>query len=243
MDHKIIRAQLPVRDLIKIPYNGRILTATLQPFGPNSYDENIKAMNQAHRHPTEPYGQIAFNPATTDESVAIASYMFGDEETFKLKENVFNPNWLQAGRIVRTQDGVWTNQAGQFNEEAMKRLLVPNKKVNGIYLLNENTAFAPYESFKTELQSHDDFLQGGLARAIEHTSKPKAEKLEAIANNKFYPNGVLVGDFEPTSKPKERVLRLDSDMVIDGDRLDVDGGNWVAGNNGFAFGVAFRALD
>ncbi len=238
MDHRIIRAktQLPVRDLIEIPYNDGVMTSTLEPFGPKSYMANVKAMANPHAHP-QYCTQVNFRPASTGESVAIASYMFGDEETFKLKETVFNPNWLQAGRIVRTQDGVWTNPKGQFNEDTMKRLIVPGKKVGGIYLLNRNTAFVPYESFKTGAQSHDEFLKLGLARAIEHTLKPKAEKLEAIANNRVYPNGVLVWGFESTSEPTERVLGLDSGRNLVGSRLIVDGDSWNANNIGYAFGV------
>src|SRR3989344_3702083 len=99
MEHRIIRAktQLPVRDLIEIPYNDGTITATLEPFGPKNYRNNLQAMTKPHAHP-ESYAQVKFRPATTDESSAIASYMFGDEETFKLKEKVFDPNWLQAGR-------------------------------------------------------------------------------------------------------------------------------------------------
>ncbi len=109
-------------------------------------------------------------------------------------------------------------------------------KAGSLNLLDNDGAFAPYESFKTDAQDQGKFLEGGLARAMEHTDAKKAVKLEALANSKLYSRGVYVWVFKPVSKPVERVLSLGSGRDVDDGRLGV-GGSWDDSYDGCAFGV------
>ena len=199
MEHRIakLKTDLPIIPLIEIPYIDRKFITTLDPFAVGDYNANVRAMGITYAHP-EDYTPITFRSAATDESVAIVCYMFRDEKTFDFRRRFFDSSALHAGRIILTQDGVWTNFPAQFDEATMKRLLTDDRKVNGIYLLDGNTAFVP-NGFKTGEQDCKEFLEGGLARAVEHTYAKKAINLQAFVNKKSYPRGVYVMGFEPVS--------------------------------------------
>ena len=223
------REQLPEIDLLPlIPHNGENLDVAV--FGTNTYRGNLGAMQKRYFHSGQ-LQNISFRPATTSESISAAAYGFKD----MVKLQIFDPRWLQVGYIVRTPEGVFTNTT-ETDGGKLKQLLTNARKVNGIYFLDNNIAFAPYETFESGVQDFDVFSQGGLARALEHTSEKTASKLRGIASPEHYKRGVNVWEFNPTKEPVVKVASLDSYRNIDGDRLYVDGDNWDV-SRGFAFGV------
>ncbi len=211
-----------------VPHRGGDLIVSPE-FGPNTYNNNTEEMQKSYSHSSElgTFLKFSLRPALTEESIAAAAYNF-DEEA---KPQIFDPRWLQAGRIVRTQEGVFTNTQ-KTDKSTLRQMLRQAKKVNGIYLINDQIAYAPYESFKKGVQEAGDFAEGGLARALEYTEGKKAENLYKIA--KSYPNGVNVWGFDKVSEPVSRVVSLFSYYG----RLNVYGYYWGGdSDNGCAFGV------
>ena len=102
--------------------------------------------------------------------------------------------------------------------------------------MDNDFGFAPYETFKRGVQDCDSFVQGGLARVLEHTQEEQAKNLRTIASPKFYKRGVNVWGFDDVKEPVLRVVGLDSGRVLGDGRLGVDGG-WGDYDNGYAFGV------
>ena len=222
------RNQLPEIDLIVVPHQGKDLSVAL--FGPNAYKVNREAMSKQYWH-SNSQPNISFRPATTSESISASAYDFGNEA----KPKIFNPRWLQAGYIVRTPDGVFTNTQ-ITSEKDLKQLLNGVKKVNGIYLLDNGIGFAPYETFEKGVQDCDSFVRGGLARVLEHTQEKTAENLRTISSQKFYPKGINVFGFDEVKEPISRVADLYSDTYLDYDRLNVNGYYW---NDNYIYGYAF----
>ncbi len=175
---------------------------------------------------------MSFRESTTQESIALASYDF---KNFA-KPKIFDPKWLQLGRHVKTQEGVFTNTS-ETDESKLKALLNKVKKVNEIYLINKNMAFIPYDSFKQGVMSSEEFCEQGLARGLEHTSGKKARKLASISSKKNYSNGVWVSGWNSVNEPVERISELSS--YDNGAQLNV-GGNWGDNSGG---GYVFRGLE
>ena len=224
------KSQFPVRKLLVVPHIESDLTVSFPSFGPNNYERNLKEMQKTYSHPLTGK-QIRFRPATTSESISAVAYDFKNIA----KPKIFDPRWLQAGYIVRTQDGVFTNT--QLTDESqLKQMLDSFEKVNGIYLGKQGFAFAPYESFERGIQEADTFVQGGLARALEHTPEKIAPKLKEIASPEFYNLGVDVWGFGDVKEPILRIASLNSYRNLDGGGLNV-GGDWDDDYGGFAFGV------
>ena len=134
--------QFPVRELLVVPHEGKALTLSFPAFGPGVYRENVAEMAKDYSHP-QTRKKISFRPAITSESISAAAYDFLN----MAKPKIFDPRWLQIGHIVRTQDGVFTNTT-EIDESKLKQLLNGAEKVNGIYLLSNKIAFAPFESFE-----------------------------------------------------------------------------------------------
>jgi len=226
------KAKFPFRKLLKVPHKGGSLIVSYPAFGAGTYQENIKLMSEEYFHPITGK-KMTFVPATTSESISAAGWRF---ETLA-KPQIFDQSWLQIGYIVRTQDGIFTNSQ-ITDESSLKKMLNGAKKVNGIYLINDKMAFAPYESFKLGVQESGKFAEGGLARALENTEEKVAKNLKEISSSEFYERGVNVWGFESVKEPISRVVSLDSDWNLAGfDRLVVDGGDWYGSFNGYAFGV------
>lgn len=220
------REQLPEIDLWPvIEHNGKKIDVAV--FGPNHYNGNLNAMKKSYFHSAQLHN-ITFRPATTSKSISAATYDFEN----LAKPQMFDTSWLQAGCIVKTQDGVFTN-TNETNESNLKQLLNGAKKTNGIYLINNQIAFIPYESFETGVQDVDTFAEGGLARGLEHVSGKIAPKLRKIASPKFYKKGVNVC-FNPVEKLILRVAALDYGWCFGGG-LRVDG-SWGGDVGGHAFG-------
>ena len=179
----IIRAEernmLPAIDLLKIPHKGKTLVVAHPAFGPNIYRNNLEAMSKKYYHSKE-LPKISFKPATTSESISVASYDFEN----LAKPQIFDPRWLQLGPIVRTQYGVFVNTQ-ETDESVLKSMLDECEKVNGIYLGKNDFGCAPYESFETGIQDCDTFCERGLARVLERTNGKVAENLRIIAANEI----------------------------------------------------------
>lgn len=223
---KQAKPQFPVKDLVKVKDGERALTIGI--FGPNYFSNNVEAMNETYSHP-QTGETISFREPTTSESIFVASCEFGNKREFDIKRDIFDPRWLQTGRIVRTSEGVFTNTS-IINNNELNKLLSNAKNVEGIYHI-DNMAFAPYESFETGVQSGKDFAQGGLARALENSNAKVATQLREIVS-KY--KEVNVFGFNPVSEPLQRVASLGS--ILDWDRLGVVGDGWY-GYDGCAFGV------
>jgi hypothetical protein len=235
------REQLPEIDLLpQIHYEDKQLDIAL--FGPNTYKGNIQNMQKAYFH-SKKFPNITFRPATTSESISAAENNFADF----IRSITSDPRWLQAGYILRTQEGVFVNPLDAqripiTDEKTLKSFLNADRKVNGIYLLDNDMGFAPYDSFVRGVQGCDTFAQGGLARVLEHTSEKEAKKFRAIASPKFYKKGVNVWGFDNVKEPILRVVSLISYRNFAGDNLKVYGGDSDGNNVGFAFGVFEDAL-
>lgn len=232
-EYGIIKKQFEefhVRELLVVPHGNSSLTVSFPSFGPNTYTANLEEMSKNYSHPITGK-RISFREPTTSESISAAAYDFEN----MAKPKIFDPKWLQAGYIVRTQDGVFTNTK-ELDEKVLKSSLNKAKKANGIYLINDKMAFAPYETFKQGFQDCDTFAESGLARALEHTQKKTAKNLKEIASPKFYKKGVNVWRFYSLKEPALRVVSLFSDSNIYGGEFVV-GGDHLDGYSGYAFGV------
>jgi len=244
------RTKFEVRKLLVVPHKEGSLTVSYPVFGSNTYNGNIEKMSKNYSHP-KTGKKMTFVPATTSESISainpdvekypeLTRYTFGKFA----KPQIFDLNWFQAGYIVKTQDGVYVNTT-ELNEKNLKNLINKSEKVNGIYILPNGTvegvkdfAFAPYESFETGVQESGKFAEGGLARALEHTSEKVAKKLKEISSSDFYKLGVNLGGFESVKEPVLRVANLGSSWNARRGNLlvschDLNGND----NFGYAFGV------
>ncbi|PIN89858.1 hypothetical protein COU57_05045 [Candidatus Pacearchaeota archaeon CG10_big_fil_rev_8_21_14_0_10_32_14] len=233
--YEIIRA-IPTfleRDLLKVTHNGMTLEVSYPAFGTNTYANNIAEMEKQYHHLDD---IISFRPATISESISIAKYGFGEKGEYDAKRDIFDLGYLQAGKIVITQDGVFTNTEITDKKE-LKKMLDGVKKVNGIYLINDKVGFAPNETFSLGIgvQYAGDFLRSGLARVLEHTDKNKAKNLKQII--KSYSFGVDVGGFKSV-EPVSKVIALYRDTNLWAFAgLTVRGNVPYDHNGGFAFGV------
>ena len=225
------KPQFPIRKLLVVPHGEQDLIVSFPSFGPNTYERNLEEMKKTYSHPLTGE-QISFRPATTSESISAVAYDFKNIA----KPKIFDPRWLQAGHIVRTQDGVFTNT--QLTDESQLKQMLDNfEKVNGIYLGKQGSAFAPYETFERGFQDADTFAQGGLARVLEHTTEKEAGNLRKISSPKLYKEGVNVWGFDEVNEPILRVASLYSIRYLYDNRLGVGGDNRDVSNNGYAFGV------
>lgn len=225
------RPEHPPRDLLRVRNPNVILSADF--FGLSSYNNNVAEMRGDFSHP-QTGERISFRPATTQETLIHAAY-----DPAQTKAEVLDPNWLQLGRIVRTQEGVFTNTQ-ETDQDALKTLLNGARKTRGIYLLANDVAFIPYDSFETGVQEAGDFIEGGLARGLEHT-RGKVSNLAKISDPSLYKLGVNVWGFEPTQAPTSRVASLYSGRYSVGVRLYVGGDGWLGYSLGFASGVLNNA--
>ncbi len=226
---------LPAIDLFpQFEYNGRTIDAAV--FGSRGYNENVSEMRKRYFHSRD-LPDVTFKPLTTAESLAVAGYDFRN----LAKPTIFDPVWLQAGHALRTKEGVWINPLKDdkgnliMEDKELEQCLGKENRIHGIYLFDDDTSFVPYDSFKRGVQEHGDFLEGGLARGLVHTTDKNATTLSSIANNDEYPNGVRVGGFDFVERPTLRVIGLCSDRLFDDNRLDVYG-DWLDSYYGVAFG-------
>ncbi|MDO8459489.1 MAG: hypothetical protein Q7S74_00100 [Nanoarchaeota archaeon] len=234
----------PPRSLLVVPHENNNLIVGFPAFGPGTYSGNQNSMQKSYSHP-QTGERISFTPATTAQSISAAAYDFKN----LAKPQIFDPQWLQLGYILRTSEGVFVNlpkdkQGNVITDEAiLKSHLNGIKPIrigkSDIYIASnteklKDFGFAPYETFQTGIQDGKKFAEGGLARVLEHTEE-KANALGKIASTKFYLTGVNVWAFEQTKEPVLRVASLGSGRVSGSGRLSVNGNDWS--NEGYAFGV------
>jgi hypothetical protein len=235
------RNQLQDIELIRVPHKGKELIVAR--FGPNWYSENVKDMKN-HFYNSSQFPDVTFRPATTSESISDAVYKF----TERAKPEIFNPRWLQAGRIVRAEDGVYVNPLSAITsdgvDEKVLHELRDNAKTSGkgkkaIRLGLNDFSFVPYESFEQGVQSAGDFAESGLARGLEYVKGDVAVNLKSIAST--YKRGVDVFNFNEFKEPIAGVVGLGSDWVVDDDRLFVIG-SWDGNDyDGCASGVLAKS--
>ena len=218
------QSKFSVRKLLVVPHKKGDLTFSYPAFGPNTYEKNLEDIEKIYVSPQT--GKVRLRPANTSESI---SAVHSDFKRFK--PEMLDLSLFQVGYIVRTQDGVFTN-TNETNDSELKQLLNEAEKVNGIYLINDNIAFAPYDSFETGPQDVRNFAQGGLARGLEHTTEKVAKQLREIGS-KFYKDGIDVWGFDIPKSPVLRIATLNSGFG----RLFVDGYSWNDRDHGYAFGV------
>lgn len=236
------RTKLPDVNLLCVPHGSeRLIVAR---FGPSTYVANRNGIAQ-HYWNSSQRPDVSFRPGTTSESISASAYNFRDIA----KPEIFDPNWLQSGYIVRTSEGVFVNPPldGQgkpiVDEQELKKFLngvKPTKlKGHNLYIVDNSETlrdfgFAQYDTFEQDVQDSTTFAQGGLARVLEHTKKP-AKVLKGISSKRNYPNGVNVFGFDPVSSPVLRVAELGSGGGVG--RLAVYGYWCGYHGGGFAFGV------
>ncbi|PIO08588.1 hypothetical protein COU59_01250 [Candidatus Pacearchaeota archaeon CG10_big_fil_rev_8_21_14_0_10_34_12] len=228
------QAEFPVKRLLRVHHKDSDLVVGFPAFGPRSLKENLEEMSEDYSHPTTGE-KISFRKPTTSESISAIAYGFGSNKKVDAKRDILNPIWLQAGDIIRTQDGVFTNTT-ETDESKLKAMLNNAEKVKGIYFLPNEVAFAPYDTFDRGVQDCDTFVQGGLARALEHTYEKVAQNLKVISSPQNYRDGVGVYDFGSVKEPVSKVVTLSSFRGFALDWLFVDGDGWVV-SDGSAFGV------
>ena len=230
------KTDLLVTDLLVVPHRGGDLTVRYPAFGRDSYLGNIRSMQNEFYHSDE-LQRVAFRPATTSESVSAVAYKFRE----LTKPEILDPSWLQLGLIVRTSEGVFANppknaEGNPITDEAeLKAYLDSCRRVNGIYLGDNDFGFAPYETFERGVQESRTFAEGGLARLLEHSDEKIAYKLGEISSSENYPRGVNVYGFKETSEPHLIVSALSSCGGFDLG-LDVFGFRGY-GRGGYAFEV------
>ncbi len=235
---------LPAINLLKIPHKDGDLIVSFPAFGPNTFSANITEMQGDYSHSKE-LPKISFKEPTTSKSISAAVYDFEN----LAKPQIFDPRWLQLGRIVRTSEGVFVNppkdEQGNsiINEKILKSYLNKTKKINNIYICKNNLGFAPYETFKQGVQDYDTFSRGGLARGLEHTKEEIAKNLKQISSPEFYKKGVNVWGFGEVKEPILRVASLGSDRCLGGVKLIVYGDLWDNYSDGYAFGVLDKSAE
>ncbi len=240
---EIKKPKFPQRALLRVPHRKSVLTVAYPAFEQDFFKNNIEEMQKDYFHP-QTGERISFREPTTSKSISVAAY---DIENLA-KPKIFNRGWLQLGYIVRTSEGVFVNppRDKQGNPITDKQVLISSfinsKKVNGIWICDNKDildfGFAPYETFEMGVQDGGKFVEGGLARILEHTIEKTAKNLKAISSFKNYPNGVNVWGFNPVKEPVLRVADLGSSWSSDGrvERLGVYGDSY-GGPDKYTFGV------
>ena len=238
------RNRLADVDLILRPHKGS--DVVMAQFGPGSYSGNTQAMAK-HYWNSQENPDVTFRPATTSESVSAVAYDFANIA----KPSIFNPRWLQTGRIARWDEGVFLNILSAIREgnldENILRQLRDKSKTSGrgdkaIRLGKNGFAYVPYESFKQGKQDAKEFAESGLARGLEHVDGSIAPNLNSMASTYRDADGnsVNVVYFDKSETPVSRVVDLYSYVGL----LHVDGDDWYdyydgCGGDcgGYAFGV------
>jgi len=203
-----------------------LLVAT---FGPGTYKANVGAMSGPYSNPIN--SRLSFKPADTAQSL---DYIAGN--IVRVRAEILNPRCAQIGRIARTSEGVFINVSGNEDESDLKRLFEGVPGVDGVYLENNGRAFVAHTAFQRGVQTREQFTNGGLARALELTTKP--QNFGVIASGEHYPNGVNVFGFGPANigGVEHRVVFLTSDRSAVG-RLGI-GDDFGNDGDSYAFGVS-----
>src|SRR3989338_51496 len=236
------KSSRPHINLIGVPGDKEDLVVAR--FGPDTYAVNRAAMRQEYTHSSDVLSMpiITFKPKTTAESIAIVACKFRD----LAKKDIFNPNWLQAGYVLRDSEGVWANPPVADNGEPIVDAKTLNAlrdratklgvKNGDIYVGEDGFGFVDYGLFTRDVQDADTFVTEGLARVLENTTEPIARNLKTIADKANYPRGVNVWGFDPVKTPALKIVSLTSGRLLASYRLYVGGNSCNCENDGYAFG-------
>jgi len=222
----VIKPVFEPRTLIIVPHKGNPLVVSQ--FGPNHYETNVIEMQRADYSCLNNFPQISFREPLTSESISACAYDFEK----RAKPQILDPRFLQLGRILKTQDGVFTNPRDKQgkrtnNKETLKSLLKGAEKIKigsgHIYLCKSGMAFAESNTFRQGEQDSKTFTRSGLAKALEHTEEEIAGNLRKISSPKMYNRGVKVSGFDLTQESREAIATLTSDKGYSGsDSLSLD---------------------
>lgn len=222
-------------------------------FGPDYFNVNIREMKKPHTLFNGHAIEYSFREPTTSESIVAVSYCLESQKRGMLRDifgntsvrNIFYPTWLQAGRYVTTGEGIYVNpplylddldgMTPLLDESVLRKLRDSGERVKDIFFNDNDFAFVPWNSFEVGFQTHDTFLAGGLARALEHARGDRADRLATIANIKLYSRGVYVGNLAPSCNPAPGVFDFATSRSVKS-RLSISG-CWGNEGNGCAFGV------
>ncbi len=179
-------------------------------FGPDAYSLNVAKIRSART-----LSGRKFRECTTVESMIISALDF----IKVIKPKIFDLSSLQIGRIVKMPEGIVANPPmNNRGDTILKRDKIKNfidsaRKIKigkgNIYLGENDFGFAEYETFQHDAQDCKTFLEGGLARILEHSAQ-SAQPFKVIANSKIYKRGMDVYSFHPANKIVEQVVCLKS---------------------------------
>lgn len=174
----IIKPKAPMINLLEVPHQRRGLTVTYDTFGPAPHNGNLGDISGWYTDPRTGRNLDLIRP-TTSESISAAAYKF-------VRMGKDSPPALWLGEVLKTSEGVFVNPPVREKDTLKSTYLNLSEKVRGIHLLDqEDFAFAPYETFKEGAQTAEDFVLGGLARALEHTRGRVARNLRALFVHKY----------------------------------------------------------
>ncbi|MBT4135591.1 hypothetical protein HOD75_03075 [archaeon] len=181
------------------PEKGNPLGVSL--FGSGDYKKFLEIM-QRDFSCLPYYDKVNFRPSTSCESIFVLSKeaeIISPEEKERIKEQGRKMPLCCLGRILQSPDGVFVNppldEKGNIDEEEYAKAIDSLSLVNSVLLGRDGFGFAPYESFKTGMQSIDKFCRGGLARVLEGTSEDYAHRFEQAISGDPLEFGVNVECF------------------------------------------------
>ena len=120
----------PIVDLLRVSNGKRKLTASLNPFGPNTCKNNETIMKADYNHP-QTLEKISFRPATTAETLLITNHDFKNKD----KEEILNPRyWNHFGRVMEHYFGSRDDQYEEINEPHWLKLGYALATPEGIYI-------------------------------------------------------------------------------------------------------------
>jgi len=230
---------LPVLDLVRVRHQGKSLIVSRNAFGPAPFSENVAKMSANYCYPNT-RRVITLRESTTSESISAAHYNFDRWA----KPEIFDRNELQAGWVIKTLEGVYLNPPKDTDgkpirdEKVLRSLRDRSLKLkDGVFVLENGRVrgvrdfgYASYESFAGGIQETGTFVEGGLARVLEHTFGKKAKKLWEIASNNDYTEvnvfGFGTSELGEAGEPIARVVRLYSGVKV----------SWLYINGGLSYG-------
>jgi len=226
-------SEFELEDLIRVGSGGDELVVKL--FGLYSYKGNLEEMGRDYSCLPD-YPQITFTPATTEQSILVASANFEN----RFKRQIFNRACLQAGVLVTTDYHVFSNppkdECGNYitDETELMAKVGDTEEFDGVFFNEEGLGYCLTSSFKKGEQSSETFARGGLARLLEGTRESVAGKLGSMSSAD-YPLGVNV-DYSIIDG-RQSILKVAclSSCWVANRGFGVYGGSF--GKGGHAFGV------
>jgi len=250
-----MEAQIESIDLLVVPHEGKPLIVSSE-FGMDRFFKLertpgfraykmdkvlLTAINQGRFCHSERFSDFRLREPLTQETISAVAYRVETKDSSSWHgSSPFKGHWMAntilAGRVVETPEGIYTNTS-EIDEDILKSWLNGVEKVNGIYLINDKMAFAPRDSYKIGIQETEEFVEGGLARVLEHTDAKVAENLARIASTKKFKGGTNVELSQSScEKPKEELVCFYGGNFLSGS-IPFTVGNKYALGFGYTYGV------